>query len=258
MLSTKRKSTSILTLKEILENGFVAGASSHSHSSPVHCYYMDSSSASKPDTWELLIDLDNTAKGSSLYVVKQSESLNSCVKTDLHGLTQGVSDSSLVSFCKTPHGQTVFDLSGLPTEHPSRGLGCHSMMDVVSQNTSTPCKMEKHPKPLENLLSKSTELVTDISTLAKPPAPRWEISEIKAPLDTNLSLDISAEELRLLGCSKLDTPSLETSSIVIPLAWPGAFKRCPTLIHRSSTCETQLSDQACICVSASSPVMLLP
>ncbi|KFV79388.1 hypothetical protein N308_10741, partial [Struthio camelus australis] len=69
-----------------------------------------------------------------------------------------VSDSSLVSFCKTPRGQTVFDLSGLPSEHPNRGLGCHSMMDVVSHNTSTPCKTEKHAKPLENLLSRSTEL----------------------------------------------------------------------------------------------------
>ncbi|XP_064377877.1 uncharacterized protein LOC135330164 [Dromaius novaehollandiae] len=242
MLSTKKNSTSILTLKEILENGFVAGASSHSHSSPVHSYYMDSSSASKLNTWELFIDLDNTAKGSSLYVVKQSESLNSCLKTDLHGQTQGVSDSSLFSFCKTPHGQTVFDLSGLTSEHPNRGLGCHSMMDVVLQNTSTPCKTEKHSKPLENLLSKSTELVTDISTVGKPPAPRWEISEIKVPLDTNLSLDVSAEELRLLGCSKPDTPSLDTSSVVIPLAWPGAFKRCPALIHRSSTCENQPSD----------------
>ncbi|XP_062445324.1 uncharacterized protein LOC134147829 [Rhea pennata] len=242
MLSTKRNSTNILTLKEILENGFVAGASSHSLSSPVHSYYMDSSSASKPDTWELFLNLDNTAIGSSLYVVKQSESLNSCVKTDLLDLTQGVSDSSLVSFCKTPRGQAVFDLSGLPSEHRSRGLGCHSMMDVVSQNTSTPCKMEKHPKPLENLFSKGTELVTDTFTLGKPPAPRWEISEIKAPLDTNLSLDISAEELRLLGCSKPDTPLLETSSVVVPLAWPGALKRCPTLIRRSSTCETQPSD----------------
>ncbi|KFQ77136.1 hypothetical protein N337_00471, partial [Phoenicopterus ruber ruber] len=64
----------------------------------------------------------------------------------------GISDLSLVCFCKTHHGQ---DLSGLPCEHPSRA-GC--LADVASQNTSTPCKKEKHPKLLESLLSKSTEL----------------------------------------------------------------------------------------------------
>lgn len=238
MLSTKRHGTSTLTIKEILENGFVAGASSHTHSSPVHSYYMDSSSASKPDTWEFLMDLDNATKGSSLCVIKQSESPSSCVKTDLHSLTQGISDLSLVCFCKTHHGQAAFDLSGLPCEHPSRA-GC--LIDMASQNTSTPCKKEKHSKLLESLLSKSTELMGDLSTLGKTPAPRWEISAIKAPLDTSLSLDVSTEELRLLGCSKLDTPSLETS-VVTPLAWPGAFRRQPMLTHRSATPETQLTD----------------
>lgn len=238
MLSTKRHGTSILTIKEILENGFVDGASSHTHSSPVRSYYADSSSASKPDTWEFLMDLDNITKGSSLCVAKQSESLSSCAKTDLHSLTQGISDHSLVCFCKAHHSQAAFDLSGLPCEHPSRA-GC--LMDVASQNTSTPCKKEKHSKQLESLLSKSIELTGDLSTLGKMPAPRWEISAIKAPLDTSLSLDASTEELRLLGCSKPDTPSLETS-VVIPLAWPGAFKRHPTLIHRPATPESQLSD----------------
>ncbi|XP_074964696.1 uncharacterized protein LOC142064060 [Phalacrocorax aristotelis] len=238
MLSTKRHGTSILTVKEILENGFVAGVSSHTHSSPVQSYYMDDSSASKPDTWEFLIDLDNTTKSSSPCVIKQSESLSSCVKTDLHSLTQGVSDLSLVCFCKTNHSQAAFDLSNLPCEHRSRA---GSLMDVASQNTSTPCKKEKCPKPLESLLSKSIELIGDVSTLGKMPAPGWEISAIKAPLDTSLSLDVSSEELRLLGCSKLDTPSLETS-VVIPLAWPGGFKRHPTLIHRTVAPESQLND----------------
>ncbi|KAK4812763.1 hypothetical protein QYF61_020383 [Mycteria americana] len=238
MLSTKRHGTSILTIKEILENGFVTGASSHTHSSPVRSYYMDNSSASKPDTWEFLMDLDDATKGSSLCVVKQSESLSSCVKADRHSLTQGVSDLSLVCFCKTHRSQAAFDLSGLPCEHPSRA-GC--LMGMALQNTSTPCKKEKHPKPLESLLSKSIELISDLSTLGKTPAPRWEISAIKAPLDTSLSLDVSTEELKLLGCSKPDTSSLETS-VAIPLAWPGAFKRHPTLIPRSATPETQLSD----------------
>lgn len=238
MLSTTRHGTSTLTIKEILENGFVAGASSHTHSSPVCSYYMDSSNGSKPDTWELLMDLDSAAKGSSLCVIKQSESLSSCVKTDLHSLTQGISDLSLVCFCKTHHNQAAFDLSSLPCEHLSRA-GC--LMDVELQNTSTPCKKEKHPKLLESLLSKSTELDGDLSTLGKMPGPRWEISAIKGPLDTSLCPDESTEELRLLGCSKPDTPSLETS-VVIPLAWPGAFKKHPKLIHRSATLETQLSD----------------
>ncbi|KFQ68894.1 hypothetical protein N335_00049, partial [Phaethon lepturus] len=67
----------------------------------------------------------------------------------------GLSDLSLVCFCKTHHGQAAFDLSGLPCEHPSRA-SC--LMEVGLQNTSTPCKKEKHPKLLESLLSKSTEL----------------------------------------------------------------------------------------------------
>lgn len=239
MLSTKQHGTGILTIREVLETGFVVGTSSHIHSSPVHHYYMDSSSASKPDTWELLPDPDNAAKGSSLSVVKQSESQSSCVKTDLHSLTQGTSDLSLVCFCKIHHShKAAFDLTGSPCEHPSRA-GC--LMGIMSQNTSTPCKKEKHPVLLESLLSKSTELVSELSTLGKIPAPTWEISAIKAPLDTSLSLDVSTEELRLLGCSKSDTPSLETS-VVIPLAWPGAFKKHPTLIPKSATLDTQLSD----------------
>ncbi|KFP77221.1 hypothetical protein N311_00123, partial [Apaloderma vittatum] len=67
----------------------------------------------------------------------------------------GISDLSLVCFCKSHHGQAASDLCGLPCEHPSRA-GC--LMDLASQNTSTPCKKEKHPRMLESLLSKSTEL----------------------------------------------------------------------------------------------------
>ncbi|XP_074013697.1 uncharacterized protein [Numenius arquata] len=238
MLSTKRHGTSILTIKEVLENGFVAGDSSQTHSSPVSSYYMDNSSASKADTWEFLMDLDNATKGSSPCVVKQAESLSSCVKIDLHSLTQSISDHSLVCFCKTNHSQVTSDLSGLPCEHYSRAA---CLMDMASQNTSTPCKKEKCPKQLESLLSKSTELIGDLSTLGKTPTPRWEISAIKGPLDTSLFLDASTEELRLLGCSKPDMPSLETP-VVIPLAWPGAFKRHPVLIHRSATPESQPSD----------------
>ncbi|KFO91593.1 hypothetical protein N320_08635, partial [Buceros rhinoceros silvestris] len=67
----------------------------------------------------------------------------------------GTSDLSIVCFCKTHHGQAAFDLTGLPCEQPSRA-GC--LMDFTSQNTSTPCKKEKHPRLLESLLSNSTEL----------------------------------------------------------------------------------------------------
>ncbi|KFP37525.1 hypothetical protein N324_05509, partial [Chlamydotis macqueenii] len=67
----------------------------------------------------------------------------------------GISDLSLVCFCKAHHGQAAFDVSSFPSEHLSRA-GC--LMDMASQNTSTPCKKEKHPTLLESLLSKSTEL----------------------------------------------------------------------------------------------------
>lgn len=237
MLSTQRHSTSILTRKEILENGFLASSSSHGHSSPVLSYYMDSSSASKPDTWELPTNLDNTASGSSLCIVKQAECLSRCVKTELQSLTQGISDLSLVCFCKAHHGHS-FELSGLPCEHPSRD-SC--LMNMASQNTSTPCKKDKHCNPLESLLCKSSELAGDTSALGNVPAPRWDISAIKSFMDTSMSLDVSTEELQLVGCSKPDTSSLETP-VVIPLAWPGAFKKHPVLIHRSATQESQPSD----------------
>lgn len=232
MLSTRRHSTSILTRKEILENGFLAGSSSHSHSFPVLSYYTDSSSASKQDTWELPMDLDNTVSGSSLCVVKQVESLTSCVKTELHSLTQSISDLGFVCFCKAHHGQATFEVSGLPWEHPSRD---GRLMNVVSQKISTPCK------PLQSLLFKGSELVGDLSALGKVPTPRWDISTVKSFMDTSMSLDVSTEELRLLGCSKPATSSLETP-VVIPLACPGAFKKHPTLIHSSVTLQTQLSD----------------
>ncbi|XP_061236068.1 uncharacterized protein LOC133226478 [Neopsephotus bourkii] len=208
MLSTKKHGTNILTIKEILENVFVAVPSSHTHSSPACTYYMDSSSASKPDTWELPMDLGNITKGSSLCVVKQLESLSSCGKCDLHSLTQGISDLSLTCFCKHPPREAAFDLSTFSN-------------------------------PLGSLLSKSTELSSDLSTPGKLPAPAWEISAIKAPLDISLSLDASTEDLRLLGCSSLDTPSLETS-LVIPLSWPGAFRRPPALTCTSDTPDPQL------------------
>ncbi|KFO97918.1 hypothetical protein N300_03256, partial [Calypte anna] len=67
----------------------------------------------------------------------------------------GTSDLSLVCFCKTHQSQAALDLSGLPCEHLSRAV---CLTDLVSQNTSTPCKKEKHPKLLESLLSKSSEL----------------------------------------------------------------------------------------------------
>ncbi|XP_066186516.1 uncharacterized protein [Sylvia atricapilla] len=238
MLSTQRHSTSILTRKEILENGFLARSSSQSHSSPVLSYYMDSSSPSTSNTWELPLDLENTASGSSLCVVRQVESLSSCVKTELHSLTQGTSDLSLVCFCKAHRGQAPFELSALPCEHPSRD-GC--LMNVASQNTSTPCKKDKHCKTLETLLFKSSELAGDTSALGNVPVPRWDISAIKSYMDTSMSLDVSTEEFRLLGCPKPDTPSLETP-VVIPLAWPGAFKKHPVLLHRSATQESQPSD----------------
>lgn len=124
------------------------------------------------------MDLDNITRGSSLCVVKQLESLSSCGKPDLHSLTQGISDLSLICFCKPHHREAAFDLSTLPGEHHSRP-GC--LMDALLHNTSMPCKKEEHSKPLESLLSKSTELSNDLSIPGKLPAPTREISAIKAP-----------------------------------------------------------------------------
>ncbi|KFQ53855.1 hypothetical protein N333_06602, partial [Nestor notabilis] len=67
----------------------------------------------------------------------------------------GISDLSLICFCKSHHSEAAFDPSALPCEHHSR-TGC--LMDAVLHTSSTPCKKEKHPNPLESLLSKSTEL----------------------------------------------------------------------------------------------------
>ncbi|XP_065547404.1 LOW QUALITY PROTEIN: uncharacterized protein LOC136020329 [Lathamus discolor] len=226
MLSTKKHGTNILTIKEILENVFVAVPSSHTHPSPVRTYYMDSN---------------------SLCAVKQSESLSSCGKPDLHSLTQGISDLSLICFCKPPNREAAFDLSTLPGELHSRA-GC--LMDALLHNTSTPCKKEEHSKALGSLLSKSTELSSDLSTPGKLPAPTWEIPAIRAPLDISLSLDASTEELRFLGCSNLATPCPETS-LVIPLSWPGAFRRPPALTCTSDTPDAQLkylSLSLCSCI----------
>lgn len=186
------------------------------------------------------MDLDNTGCGSSLCVVKQVESLSSCVKTELH--SPSIPDLSLVCFCKAHRGQDAFELSGLSWEHLSRD---GFLMNVASQNTSTPLK---HSKLLESLLFKSSELLGDISAFGKVPAARQDISATKSFMDTNTSLDASMEELQLLGCSKPDTSFLETP-VVIPLAWPGAFKKHPVLIHRSATLETQPSDPDAVPVS---------
>ncbi|XP_044842038.1 uncharacterized protein LOC123348574 [Mauremys mutica] len=241
MSSTQRSSTNLVTLKEILEHGFVAGASSCINFSPGISYYLETDSTSKPDAWDGILDLENTTKGSSQLVLKWPESLSSCVKGDLNCVTQGLCDGGLAYFCKTPSVPVTFDLSSVVSESNSRA---NSIIDVFCDaKSSTPCKEEKHPKSMENLLSKSSEITTEFSSLRKPPPPIWEISEIQAPLDNTLSLDASVEELRSLGSLKPDTPSLEKSVFAIALAWPGAAtKRSYAPAFRSLSYDTQGSE----------------
>ncbi|XP_039353802.1 uncharacterized protein LOC120380292 [Mauremys reevesii] len=240
MSSTQRSSTNLVTLKEILEHGFVAGASSCINFSPSISYYLETDSTSKPDAWDGILDLENTTKGSSQLVLKWPESLSSYVKGDLSCVTQGLCDGGLAYFCKTPSVPVTFDLSSVVSESNSRA---NSIIDVFCDaKSSTPCKEEKQPKSMENLLSKSSE-ITEFSSLRKPPPPIWEISEIQAPPDNTLSLDASVEELRSLGSLKPDTPSLEKSVFAIALAWPGAAtKRSYAPAFRSLSYDTQGSE----------------
>lgn len=71
------------------------------------------------------------------------------------------------------------------------------------------------------------------------------------PLDAGLPLHVSTGELKLPAWSKSDPPPLETSAVV-SLAWSGAPKRHPVLLHRSATLETQLgnpdSPHPCLCI----------
>ncbi|OXB69753.1 UNVERIFIED_CONTAM: hypothetical protein H355_001822 [Colinus virginianus] len=206
MLSSQQHS--ILTIKDLLDNGFVAGSFGHAHFSPVCSYYLDSSSAPRQSTWELLPDADTT-RGNSACVATQS--VGSGVRAG-----RGSSDLSFFSFCKSLSGPAVLDLSAVPCELPA-GPDCS--LDVASRNTSTPCKAGR-------CLRESTELLSDLPSPGKPPAPRWEISEIKPPLDA--SFDVS-----FAGCSKLDVSLLGTP-VVVPAAWP---RRHVALPH-----EVQLGD----------------
>lgn len=215
MLSSQQYS--ILTIKDLLDNGFVAGASGHAHFSPVCSYYLDSSSAPKQSTWELLADVDTT-RGSPVCMVAQP--MGSGVRAGL-----GSSDLSFLSFCRSPSGPAILDLSAVPCELPA-GPGC--LLDVTSRNTSTPCKAGRRLK--ERALSHSTELLSDLLSPGKPPAARWEISEIQPPLDASLPLDVS-----FLGYSKPDTSLLGTP-VVVPLSWP---RRHMALPHEAQLGDTE-------------------
>ncbi|XP_072206328.1 uncharacterized protein [Excalfactoria chinensis] len=196
MLPSQQHST--LTIKDLLDNGFVAGASGHAHFSPVYSYYLNSSSVPKQSTLELLTDVDTT-RGSPVCMVAQP--MGSGVR--------GSSDLSFFSFCRSPSSPAILNLSAVPCELPA---GPGSLLDVTSRNTSTPCKAGRRLK--ERALSHSTELLSDLSSPGRPPASRWEISEIKPSLDASLPLDVS-----FLGCSKLDT-SLLSTPVVVPVSWP--------------------------------------
>ncbi|XP_048819141.1 uncharacterized protein LOC125701304 isoform X1 [Lagopus muta] len=216
MLSSQQHS--ILTIKDLLDNGFVTGASGHTHFSPVCSYYLNSSSAPKQSAWELLADAD-TMRGSPVCMVAQP--MDSGVRAGLSS-----SDLSFLSFCRSPFGPAVFDLPAVPCELPA-GPGC--LLDMTSRNTSTPCKARRSLQ--ERALSHSTELLSDLLSPGKPPAARWEISEIKPPLDTSLPLDMS-----FLGCSKPDISPLGTP-VVLPVSWP---RRHVALSHEAQLGDTEL------------------
>lgn len=224
MSSIHRSNASIMTLKEIMELGFVAGVSSYTYSSPVN-NYTETNSTSKPDGWDGLLDLESMMmiKGSPQHTFTRPESsLTSSMKGELHSQIQGICDGGLASFCKTPSGHVAFDLSNLVSEYSRVDYTVDIYYDTKS---STPCREEKCLQSMENLLSKSSETVIDLSNIRRPPPPILEISEIQAPLDNILSLDVSAEEPRSLGFVKTDALSLETSSSAIILPWAATSKR---------------------------------
>ncbi|XP_077191501.1 uncharacterized protein LOC143836277 isoform X2 [Paroedura picta] len=203
MSSTQKSYSSLLSIDDIMENGFLM---SSSRDSPGHSFSLEMNSISRSDS------ASNTenVKGSLLAVKPAESSLNNR-KCDLQ-----VSCDGVASFCKTPVQPCTFDLSNLGSANNST---TNSMVDgFCDTKSSTPCKEEKLSKPVENALSKSSEM-NDLSVFKKPlPPPIWEISGIQATLDNTLPLEASMEELGSLTTVQPGTPSLEASQAAGPLA----------------------------------------
>ncbi|XP_053106695.1 uncharacterized protein LOC128325194 [Hemicordylus capensis] len=208
MSSTQKSCTSTLSLKDIMENGFLIGASGYSFSPGSSCF-LEMNMVSKLDAWD---SASNVTKGSSLVQKLTESSLNSW-KGDLQASFDGAA-----SFCKTPNQPCVFDLSNLSSANNSKN---NSIADVFCDTkSSTPCKEDKPSKLAENLL-KSSERNDPVVFKKLPPPPVWEISRIQDTVDHMLSLEASLEELVSLGSMKTDTLSLEMAHFTVPLSGNG-------------------------------------
>ncbi|XP_025024709.1 uncharacterized protein LOC112541064 [Python bivittatus] len=204
MSSQSHRST--LSLKDILDNGFLISASSCSHS-PSSSLFLDMNSVPKSELWDSTNYIHNISKGNTL-TIKVTESSLGSVKGDLQ-----TSCDSGTSFCKTPFQPSAFDLSNFSANNSKANPIVNTFHDTKS---STPCKEDKASVLTENMILKNSEM-SDFVVFKKPlPPPIWEISGIQATLDNTLSLEASLEDTGSLGCMKTDTPSLEVSHFAMP------------------------------------------
>ncbi|XP_042322078.1 uncharacterized protein LOC121930010 [Sceloporus undulatus] len=212
-----QSNASTLSLKDIMENGFLISSSSYNFSPGSSCL-LEMNSIPRTEAWN---KIQNMSKDSSLSLKVTETSLNG-MKNDLQASGDGAA-----LFCKTPIQPYTFDLSNLSSANNSKA---NSTVDVFCETkSSTPCKDDKVSKLTENMLLKSSEM-NDSATFKKPPAPpMWEISGIQATLDNTLSLETSIEELVSLGSMKTETPSLEMSHFAMPLAGSGV----PVPVHQA-------------------------
>ncbi|KAF7240870.1 RNA-directed RNA polymerase [Varanus komodoensis] len=209
---SSQSSTSSLSLKDIMEKGFLIGASGYSISPGSSCF-LEINSLPKSDAWDSVNNIQNLTKSSPL-ALKVTESPLNTVKGNLQ-----VSCDGGTSFCKSPIQSCTFDLS-----NPSSANNCEANATghtFCNTKSSTPCKEVKLSKLTENMLLKSSEMNDGAIFKKPPPPPVWEISGIQATLDNTLPLEASLEELGSLGSMKTDTPSLEMSHFAIPLTSSG-------------------------------------
>ncbi|XP_003226341.2 uncharacterized protein LOC100565258 [Anolis carolinensis] len=200
-----QSSASTLSLKDIMENGFLISSSRYSFSSGSSCL-LEMNSIPRTEAWNSASNMQNTSKDSSL-ALKVAESSSNGMKSDLQASCDGAASTPVQLF--------AFDLSNLGSANSKS----NSTTDVFSETkSSTPCKEDKVSKLTENMLLKSSEL-NDSATFKKPlPPPVWEISGIQAAIDQTLSLEASIEELGFLGSMKTD---IETSHFTVSLPGSG-------------------------------------